>query len=227
MSVESPDTPAPAESVPPADPAEHETKGDRRFAELSAKLAAATRERDRLAAESDSLRRLVPQQGSGEETPDQAQARIREQIRGEEAAKLRAERFHEEGAVAFPDWRARCDDLVAMGADPQLAQLLVEMPGGVQVAAALAKEPEEVQRIAGIRSPIGRSIALGKFAAGLDRPANGGAPAAPTPPPVTRAPAPVRPVTGRAAPVFNEYSATPNELIDHYMKQNLDRQVRR
>jgi hypothetical protein len=44
---------------------------------------------------------------------------------------------------------------------------------------------------------------------------------------VTRAPAPIRPVTGRAAPTFNEYSADAQTLVDRYMKENLERQVRR
>jgi hypothetical protein len=33
----------------------------------------------------------------------------------------------------------------------------------------------------------------------------------------------VRPVTGRAAPVFNEYTATPEQLADYYLKKDLER----
>jgi hypothetical protein len=73
-------------------------------------------------------------------------------------------------------------------------------------------------------------VALGKYAATIEdapqtasRPAVNGNGAAPV---VTRAPAPIRPVTGRVSPVFNEYSATAAELADHYMRQNLERQRR-
>jgi hypothetical protein len=44
---------------------------------------------------------------------------------------------------------------------------------------------------------------------------------------MTRAPAPVRPVTGRASPQFNEYTATAQQLADFYMRQNLEKQTRR
>ncbi len=54
-----------------------------------------------------------------------------------------------------------------MGADANFAQLLVEMPDGVRVAGALAADPAEVERIAGLRSERARAVALGKYAATL------------------------------------------------------------
>jgi hypothetical protein len=151
--------------------------------------------------------------------------RERAAIRAEVEAQIRTETFHQQGAAAYGDWKQKCDDLVAMGADPGFAQLLVEMPDGVKVAAALAGDPTEVQRIANLRSERARAVALGKYAAMIegDAPARAAAPAAS----VTRAPAPIRPVTGRAAPTFNEYSADAQTLVDRYMKENLERQVRR
>jgi hypothetical protein len=92
----------------------------------------------------------------------------------------------------------------------------------VHVAAALADDPAELQRIASIQSERGRAIALGKFAAGVEGPPRAAAASAP----VTRAPAPIRPVTGRASPVFNEYTADTQTLADYYLKQNLERQRR-
>jgi hypothetical protein len=65
-------------------------------------------------------------------------------------------------------------------------------------------------------------VALGKYAATLGDNGNWHARAA-APTPVTRAPAPVRPVTGRAAPVFNEYTASPEALADYYLKKDLER----
>jgi hypothetical protein len=195
----------------------------RRVAALRARLGAAERERDRLAAEAEFWRNQQPRQPETPPTPEQQHQRLVAEIRTQEAARMRAERFHEDGRAEFPDWGQRCSDLMQMGADPEFAALLVDMPGGAKVAAALAKEPEEVQRIAGIATERGRAVALGRFAATLEQ-GNG---AARPPAPVTRAPPPIRPVTGRAAPQFNEYTASAQELADHYMRQDLERRQRR
>jgi hypothetical protein len=92
------------------------------------------------------------------------------------------------------------------------------------VAAALAEDPTEVQRIANIRSERGRAIALGKYAASLERET-----ARPAARQVTQAPAPVRPVQGRTQPVFDAYN--PNlsgeQLYDYFAKQDRDRRARR
>ena len=237
-----PDTPAPQESTPggaegdeeqPEQRKEADPEG-RRVAQVRARLAAAERERDAQRAELDFYRRQAAQVDPANETPEQRYQRERAQIRTEVEAQIRTETFHQTGATQFNDWKQRCDDLVAMGADAGFAQLLVEMPAGegVKVAAALAADPDAVQRIAQLRTERARAVALGRYAAGIedapaDRPnrVNGGA-AAPAPA-MTRAPAPIRPVTGRVSPTFNEYSATAEQLADHYMRQNLERQQRR
>ena len=139
--------------------------------------------------------------------------------------RLLVRRFHEEGYAQFRDWDQKRSDLVNMGADAGIATLLVEMPGGVRVAAALAEDPTELKRIADIQSERGRAIALGKYAATID--SDGAAPARHAPAQLTRAPAPIRPVTGRANPQFNEYTAGGQELVDRYMKADLDSRARR
>jgi hypothetical protein len=169
-------------------------------------------------------RRQAQQQTPAEETPEQRYMRERATIRAEVEQQIRTERFHEQGQSAYGDWKQRCDDLVAMGADAGMAALLVEMPDGVKVAASLAGDPAEVQRIANLRSERARAVALGKYAATVD--SDTATPARPAPQ-VTRAPAPIRPVTGRASPQFNEYTASVDQLADRYMQQNLDRQQRR
>jgi hypothetical protein len=225
-----PPAPAPAPTpaaIDPPEPAEQTEEErtrarddeSRRVAQVRARLGATERERDQLAARLAYYEaRDVPLPGTPL-TPEQQEAALRQQIRAEEAGKIRAERFHEEGSAAFPDWGKRCADLMAMGADTGFAQLLVEMPGGTKVAAALSDDPAEVERISAIRTERGRAIALGRYAATLD--AQGGVTGA-TPrtqsQPVTRAPAPVRPVTGRASPQFNEYTASAQDLVEHYLK---------
>jgi hypothetical protein len=119
-----------------------------------------------------------------------------------------------------------------MGADAGFAALLVEMPEGVRVAAALAADPDAVERIANLRSERARAVALGKYAATIeeathDRSRPNGVNGAAAAPAVTRVPAPVRTVTGRASPQFNEYTATAQQLADFYMRQNLEKQQRR
>jgi len=220
-------TPAPAETDTPEQTPEQEaesktkSRGDRRFAELTAMLSAAQRDRDRLAAETEALRRHVQQQPV--DPAVQQQMADREAIRAEVEAKIRTETFHEQGATQFPDWRKRCDDLMAMGADHHFAQLLVEMPGGTKVAAALAEDPTEVQRIAGLRTERARLLALGKYAATIEDAPARSAPARP----VTGAPAPVRTISGRAAPAVNEYTMTAQQLVDKYMRDNLEQRSRR
>jgi hypothetical protein len=202
----------------------------RRVAQVRARLAAAERERDALRAEAEFYRRQTANVAPEDETPEQRYQRERAQIRGEVEQQIRAETFHQAGAAQYGDWKQRCDDLVAMGADAGFAQLLVEMPAGegVKVAAALAADPDAVQRIAQLRTERARAVALGKYAATLE---DGPAPArgtgnAPSQPVVTRAPAPVRPVTGRASPTFNEYAADAQSLVDRYMKQVIEQQRR-
>ena len=214
-------TPQPEPSDEPQREAdEPREKKDRRIAQLRARLGAADREREAQRAELDFLRRQVQQQAPEPETPEQALRRIELQAEERAEKKLLARRFHEEGASQYRDWGQRTQDLMDMGADPNLADLLIEMPGGVRVAAALAEDPSELQRIAGIRGERGRAIALGKYAATLE--AGGGDNGQPRgAPQVTRAPAPIRPVTGRVSPQFNEYTANAQTLVDRWMNEDL------
>lgn len=220
--------PEPAPDTPEQEPAreaeEAREKEDRRIAQLRARLGAAEREREAQRAELEVYRRMQAQQPPGQETPEQRYQREHAQMRDQVMREIRAERFHEEGRAAYRDWTQRTQDLIEMGADSGMGDLLIEMPGGVRVAAALAEDPAELKRIADIRSERGRAIALGKFAASIEGD-NGAAPtrSAPT---LTRAPAPVRPVTGRAAPQFNEYTADGNTLVDRYMKQAMEQRRR-
>jgi hypothetical protein len=200
-------------------------KEDRRIAQLRARLGAAERQQEQQRAELEFYRRQAQQLAPAEETPEQRYMRERAQIRAEVESQIRTETFHQQGASAYGDWKQRCDDLVKMGADANFAQLLVEMPDGVKVAAALANDPDQVERIANLRSERARAVALGKYAATIeDAPATRSSGAAPQ---VTRAPAPIRPVTGRASPTFNEYTASGQDLVERYMKADLEKRMRR
>jgi hypothetical protein len=231
-----PDSPAPADTgnAPEGEAPEHKEQPDpegRRVAQMRARLAAAERREAEQGAELEFYRRQTAAIDPANETPEQREARRDAEAEARAETRLMTRRFHEDGATHYGDWKQKCEDLMAMGADVGFASLLVEMPGGegVRVAAALAADPDAVQRIANLRNERARAVALGKYAATIEdapqaapRPAVNGNGAAP--PVVTRAPAPIRPVTGRVSPVFNEYSATAAELADHYMRQNLERQ---
>jgi hypothetical protein len=214
------------EQQPAREADEARAKEDRRIAQLRARLGAAERQQEAQRAELEFYRRQVQQQAPAEETPEQRYQRERMQIRAEVETQIRSERFHEQGGAAYADWKAKCDSLVAMGADAGFASLLVEMPDGVKVAAALADDPSEVERIANLRSERSRAIALGKYAATLDAD-DGGTRAARPAPQVTRAPAPIRPVTGRASPQVNLYTMSGQQAVDYFMKEDLEKRMRR
>ncbi len=213
----------PEHEEPEQKPQREADEEGRRVAQLRARLGAAEREQAAQRAELEFYRRQIAAQAPQQDTPEQAEQRLRMQIRDEERTKIQTETFHQAGEQQIPDWRRKCDDLVAMGADAGFARLLVDMPGGegVKVVAALANDPDAVQRITNIQTPHGRAIALGKYAASIDdaptHRGNGNAPQ------MTRAPAPIRPVTGRANPTFNEYTAPPEQLVDVYLKRDLER----
>jgi hypothetical protein len=230
--------PSPPESTPdtPDAPAEQDdgeapqSKRDRRFAELSARSSARERDLAALRAENDFMRRQLAGHSPQDDTPEQAAQRLRMEVRAEVEAEIKQTNFHSLGQSQYSDWPERTQRLIDMGADPNIAQLLLDMPvsEGVKVAGALADDPEALQRISSLRTERGRAVALGKFSAMIDdaAPARVNGHSAP-PIPVTRAPAPVRPVTGRASPVFNEYTATDQQLADFYYNQNLQKQIRR
>ena len=200
------------------------SRGDRRIAALSARLSAAEQREQHQAAEIEALRSGRMQQPNGELhlTPEQ-QAYLDQRVAAEvahRAAQDRAQRFHAEGRAQHADWQERCSSLMQMGADAQIAELLIEMPEGVKVAAALADDPEELERIAALRTERARAIELGKYAAAKA--------AAPAPAPrVSRAPPPIRPVTGSVTSTFNEYTATPEQLTEHYAKQLREKRLGR
>jgi hypothetical protein len=141
-----PDTPAPETEEPEQKPQREADEEGRRVAQLRARLGAQERENARKDAELEFYRRQAQQQTPAEETPEQRYMRERATIRAEVEQQIRTERFHEQGQSAYGDWKQRCDDLVAMGADAGMAALLVEMPDGVKVAASLAGDPGAAHR---------------------------------------------------------------------------------
>lgn len=199
-------------------------KEARRIARLTGRVSALARERDELAARIAALEQARQGAQDGQWSPEQQQAieAAAQRLAAQRLAQERRDAFHEQGREAYPDWQDRCQSLMAMGADPGFAELLVEMRDGAKVAAALAEDPDEVERIAGLKTERARAIALGQFAAKL---------AARPPPPakrVSNAPPPIRPVTGRVNPQPNEYTMTAEQLVELYSQREMEaRRARR
>lgn len=215
-------TPPPAEEQKPAgeapEPQEPEREAKallKRISRLTARNSMIQRERDELAfklQQNQYQQNQYPQQAPQQPIDPQLQQAIEAEAERRVQARVMDEKmraFHKQGAEAFTDWSERCTNLQAMGADPQMAQLLVEMPDGYKVAAALHDEPDELERIAGIRSERGRAVALGQYAARLE--------ARPAALPVSKAPRPIAPVEARATPRFNPYTSDSMEaLLKHF-----------
>jgi len=154
---------------------------ERQRAEEAARRAAELQQR---------LARYEPQQGQdGQQPLTQADVERLIEERAETLARVRA--FHLAGSSEFPDWDDRRQHLMDLGADAGFAQLLVDLPDGARVAGHLARDPEAVERIAGLPTERERALALGRYAAGLQ--GRGQAPAPvprrtappPPPPPIT------------------------------------------
>jgi hypothetical protein len=221
--------PAPAETEAGTETAaEQETeeqprqrRGDRRLAVLAAQARAAQDQLARQEAELSELRRRVgPMQPEQPQIPAEWQPVIEREVEArtaQRAAQAAREAFHAAGRAEHADWADKCQSLIDMGADPRFAELLVETQDGHKVAAALADEPEELERIARIQSDRGRAVELGKFAARLEN----------KPPPprraqVTRTPAPIRPVNGSVNVEADPYRMNPQEAVAYYSKQDMD-----
>lgn len=206
-----PEEPAQALEQEPAQPPEHtdeerQRAEQRRINRLTARLTALSQTNEQLQAQLAQMQRPPPPP-----VDPQIQQLIDQEANRKLEERMLAEKirtFHEAGREAYPDWRERCDNLQAMGAIP-ISALMVEMPNGAKVAAALHDDPEELAHILSIPTERGRSIALGQFEAKL---------AARTVRPVSKAPKPPAIVTQRTAPQFDPYSASTEQLLKEWSK---------
>lgn len=195
----------------------------KRIRQLAHRYAGEARRADELAARVAQLEAAA--RGEGDDPARQADIRAEAaRLVAEERSKERIEAFHEAGRERFGDqaWQERCQALMAMGADAGMSQLLVEMKDGAKVAASLHDDPDELERIARLSTPTARAIALGVYAGRLEAAGNGAGGSGSVLPggrSVSRTPAPIRPVQGRAQPVFNEYTATSDQLTEYYAAQ--------
>jgi hypothetical protein len=221
---DAPETPAPEDhgAQPTEREQEQQTRFEKRIGYLRSQATQAARDRDEMAARLAALEQHVRTGGQPQQQPDPV---IQQAIQAEAGRLADAQRtqerigtFHAAGRDAYPDWQQRCSDLQAMGADAQIAALLVEIPDGHRVAAALRDAPEDLEHIASLRGERARAIALGQFAEKMAaRPTRN----------QSRAPAPPKPIQGRASPQFVEQQATTDQLVEFYAKQAMDQRMKR
>jgi hypothetical protein len=200
-------------------------RGDRRLAVLAAQSRAAQEQLARQSAELEDLRRRVGSaQPEQPQIPQEWQPILDREVEARIAARAQQqarEAFHDAGKQMAPqEWATICKDLEDMGADAPLSWVLVEMGReGAKAAVALHENPEDLERIAALKTPTARAIALGKYAATLE--------ATPAPPrraaQVSRAPAPIRPVNGSVNPEPNPYTMGPQEAVAWAEKQEAER----
>jgi hypothetical protein len=215
-----------AATEPTTEPTEQPkpSRADRRIAALSARLSAGEAERARLAQLVERLQRgEQPQQP--QPIPAEWQPVIEREVEArtaQRAAQQARDAFHAAGRAEHADWADKCQSLIDMGADARFAELLVETPEGHKVAAALADEPEELERIARLQSDRARAVELGKFAARLES-----KPAPPRRAQVSKAPAPIRPVSGSVNAEANPYAMSPQEAVAYFSKLDMESRSRR
>jgi hypothetical protein len=206
----------PGEEQPTEREKEQATRYDKRVGYLRSQVTQAQRERDEIAQRLTALEAQMRQSGVQPSPEHQYQEAVRQEAARqteEQRTQERIKAFHDAGREAFPDWLGRMGDLQAMGAIP-ISALLVEMEDGHRVAAALRDAPDELERITSLRGERARAIALGQFAAQL---------AAKPTRNVSKAPAPPRPIQGRANLQFNEQQASTEQLVEHYSRQAMER----
>jgi hypothetical protein len=218
------ETEAATETTEQAEEQPRQRRGDRRLAVLAAQSRAAQEQLARQSAELEDLRRRV-----GSTQPEQPQIPpewhpiLDREVEARIAARTQQqarEAFHDAGKQMAPqEWATICKDLEDMGADAPLSWVLVEMGReGAKAAVALHENPEDLERIAALKTPTARAIALGKYAASLE--------ATPAPPrrvaQVSRAPAPIRPVNGSVNPMPDPYTMNPQQAVEYYSKLDMD-----
>lgn len=213
--TESGDTP-PAGEPPVEDEAEATAKRERdaktRIDRLNRERYEAIRQRDEYAAMLQQLQRQQPPPGTPPTNAADPYEQGRAQGHNEAQERAVAERFNAACNDLFRRGQDEYGDMpdavaalnaVGYGARPDALAALTQLPDGHRVYRELASDLDNAARILQL-PPMAMALELARMSRGqndnLPQPANdNGARAAPLPPPVSRAPAPLRPVGGMSA----------------------------
>lgn len=231
--------PEPA-SEPEPEPDRHADKVkstlNKRFGELTAKAreeaAARQKAEARAAVAEELIRKLGGEVPAAEaEKPlsaEELRAQVRADIEREEATKsfnVRCNEVFEAGQKAFPDFAESVSNLQMLGVirpdDATFLSAVLEADEPEKVLHELAKDPEEALRIATL-PPVRQAAALVKMSVKL------AAPKAPTPKPVSAAPAPIEPIGGATDKGFDPFdeSLSTDEWIAEMDRKDAEKRKR-
>lgn len=221
----------PADSEPPKEPAWFRSRIDA----LARQNGEAVRARQNAERERDELRAKLP---SADGPPD-PNARTYTQADFDREVTVRAQQVAEkqvaESAVKAvistgerdftpAAFTAACNALADVGATerPEFLTMTADLPNGAAVLHKLGNEPGEAMRVLAL-PPLRMAAELGRISAILSAPA--AAPAPPAPKQVSKAPAPIEPVTTRGSPVAetDPERMTPEQYASWRDKQRADR----
>jgi hypothetical protein len=195
------DSPEPdkAEEEKPADEKPEEPKRQPWFVERIARqreqLAQERQQREELAARLARYEQQNQQQLNDPNalrqapTPEQLQQMVQTEaarIAEQQVLREKLTSFDTTGRKEFPDFVDRCNTLASLGAaeNPAFMQIVTDLDDGHRVVAQLAQEPEKAMQVLSL-PPLRMAAALAKLSG-----------QAPKPPPVSKAPPPVKPVAG-------------------------------
>lgn len=194
-----------------------EETNKRRAAEARAATAEAELERLRKAAATPPADGAAPAPAATL-TPEQARAAAKAEIEAETRAKEFSDatgRVLSAGLASIPDFEEARQDMVnnfgdQLNARPDFFEAITALENGHEVFYDLAKDPEETERLLSL-SPVRLAIEVAKR--GEKK-----APV-PEPKPISRAPAPVKPVSG--APAASDRLDDPSAPMDQWAKTYL------
>lgn len=202
------DAPSPSEETPPetaaeaAEPAKEEPKTAKRvpwYQQRIDEITKARREAERKLAEAEARLKLQPHEDAEPKSFDPKDLEPLVNQRAEQIAlqreyNRRAESWVQAGQKEFgaDKFNEICAEVAAMGAgdSPEFMQIVTDpdiLPEGYKVLAALRDNPEKAQRIISL-PPVKMAAALAAFGARSPAP----------PQPVSKAPAPIKPIGGSA-----------------------------
>lgn len=217
-------TEQPAEPETPAEPEKTEPEKQpwflKRIHQQSAKIADLARQTENLAREKADLEARLS--GNGERQPGEADKppmspadidRLVE-LRAQEHAKVQSfnqacDKTAEVGAKEFPDFNQAVGTLQALGMmKPETVQVVLDAAGenAHKVLYQLGKNPEEAERVFGL-SPIKMAVELSKL--GASAPGK-------QPPPLSKAPDPIKPISGNAVVAPDEGKMSDDEWWRRY-----------
>jgi len=199
-----------------------EETNKRRAAEARAATAEAELERLRKAAATPPADGATPPAPvpAATLTPDQARAAARAELEAEAAANAFSEatgRVLAAGIANIPDFESARTEMVQnfgdqLNARPDFFEAITSLDNGHEVFYDLAKDPERTEKLLAM-SPVRLAIEIAKLG---DKKA---VPAAPEVKPISKAPAPVKPVGG--APAASDRLDDPSAPMDQWAKTYL------